>query len=138
MINHLFADRVVDFRSDNTGSAAPEIIAAVAAANGGTAAGYGADRWTAEIQRRFGEVFEAEVHVFPVSTGTAANALSLAATCPSWGAVYCSKDAHVETSEANATAFFGGGVKLALLGGDHGKIRPDALSQVSVPKTLST
>ncbi len=122
------ADRFVDFRSDNTGSASAEILAALAAANGGTAAGYGNDRWTEELERRFGQVFETELRVFPVSTGTAANALSLAVVSPPWGAVYCSKNAHVETSEANATAFFGGGVKLALLDGDHGKIAPAALS----------
>src|SRR5437868_9051205 len=49
---------IIDFRSDNTGRAAPEIIAALAAANEGTAAGYGGDEWTALLQRRFGEVFE--------------------------------------------------------------------------------
>lgn len=122
-----FADRFVDFRSDNTGSASTEILAALAAANGGTAAGYGNDRWTKELERRFGQVFESELRVFPVSTGTAANALSLAAVSPPWGAVYCSRNAHVETSEANATSFFGGGVKLALLDGEHGKIAPTAL-----------
>ena len=127
------ADGFADFRSDNTGSAAPEIVAAIAAANGGTAAGYGGDRWLEEVQRRFAEVFEtprnAPPRVFPVATGTAANALSLAALTPSWGAVYCSKAAHIETSEANATGFFSGGAKLALLDGEHGKIAPQALEQ---------
>jgi threonine aldolase len=108
-------------------------VAAIAAANGGTAAGYGGDRWLEEVQRRFAEVFEtprnAPPRVFPVATGTAANALSLAALTPSWGAVYCSKAAHIETSEANATGFFSGGAKLALLDGEHGKIAPQALEQ---------
>lgn len=123
------AEHGVDFRSDNTGAAAPEIIAALAAANQGTAAGYGKDGWTEKLQRRFGEVFETDVRVFPVATGTAANALSLAAIGPPWGAVYCSRNAHIETSEANATAFLGGGIKLVLVEGEHGKVAPGALRE---------
>ena len=103
MTVHRLADSFVDFRSDNTGAAAPEIVDALAAANSGTAAGYGNDRWTELVQRRFSELFEKDVQVFPVATGTAANALALASLCPPWGAVYCSPKAHIETSEANAT-----------------------------------
>src|SRR5262245_45157117 len=98
-----------DFRSDNTGRVAPELLEALIRANTGTAFGYGADEWTALLQRRFSELFETEVAVYPVATGTAANALSLAALSPSFGAVYCAPEAHVNTAEANATGFFSGG-----------------------------
>ena len=54
-------------------------------ANTGTALGYGADEWTARLQDRFSELFETPVRVFPVATGTAANALSLAAIGPVLG-----------------------------------------------------
>ena len=87
-------------------------------ANHDTALGYGADEWTAALQRRYSELFETAVRVFPVATGTAANALSLAALGPSWGIVYCSEAAHINTSEANAAGFFGGGIKLAPVGGE--------------------
>src|SRR4051812_2449939 len=103
---------MTDFRSDNTGRAAPEILDALIAANTGTALGYGADEWTARLQQRYSELFETAVRVFPVATGTAANALSLAALGPSWGLVYCSELAHINTSEANAAGFFGGGLQL--------------------------
>ncbi len=116
-----------DFRSDNTGAAAPEIVAALAAANSGPAAGYGSDTWTAKLQQRLSELFEKDVTVFPVSTGTAANAIALGAISPPYGAVYCSNAAHVDTSECNATAFFGGGTKLVPLAGEHGKISAAAL-----------
>jgi threonine aldolase len=106
------AQNIVDFRSDNTGAAAPQMIEAIAKANTGTAAGYGADEWTAALQTRFSDLFEAKVRVFPVATGTAANALALASICPPFGAVYCSPNAHIDTSECNATGFFGGGTKL--------------------------
>ena len=76
---------MIDFRSDNTGRAAPEILDALVRANEGTALGYGADEWTARLQDRFAELFETKVRVFPVATGTAANALSLAALGPVLG-----------------------------------------------------
>jgi threonine aldolase len=119
---------MIDFRSDNTGRAAPEILDALVAANHGTALGYGADDWTAALQQRFSVLFGTEVRVFPVATGTAANALSLAALGPSWGLVYCSGAAHINTSEANAAGFFGGGLKLVPIAGEHGKIDPSALA----------
>ena len=93
---------MIDFRSDNTGRAAPEILEALIRANRGTALGYGGDDWTAALQRRFSDLFEAAVRVFPVATGTAANALALASLGPSWGIVYCSEAAHINTAEANA------------------------------------
>jgi threonine aldolase len=80
------------------------------------------------LQRRFSELFETAVRVFPVATGTAANALSLAAASPSWGIVYCSEAAHINTSEANAAGFFGGGLKLAPVAGEHGRISPERLA----------
>src|SRR5207302_5569346 len=116
------ATAMIDYRSDNTGRAAPQILEALVRANRDTALGYGADDWTADLQRRFSDLFETSVRVFPVATGTAANALSLAALGPSWGIVYCSEIAHINTSEANAAGFFGGGVKLAAFGWEHGLI----------------
>src|SRR3954463_5649530 len=118
---------MIDYRSDNTGRAAPEILEALVAANTGTALGYGADEWTAQLQERFRELFETKVRVFPVATGTAANALALAATSPSWGLVYCSEAAHINPSEANAAGFFGGGLKLVPGAGPHRRAGPAPL-----------
>jgi threonine aldolase len=120
---------MIDFRSDNTGRAAPEILEALIRANHGTALGYGGDDYTATLQRRFSELFETAVRVFPVATGTAANALALASLGPSWGNVYCSEAAHINTAEANATGFFGGGLKLVPVAGEHGKIDAAALAE---------
>ena len=121
---------MIDFRSDNTGRAAPEILDALISANDGTTLGYGADEWTAQLQDRYSDLFETRVRVFPVATGTAANALSLAAIAPSWGLVFCSAAAHINTSEANAAGFFGGGLKLAPVAGEYGKVDAGALAQV--------
>ena len=119
---------MIDYRSDNTGRAAPQILEALVRANQGTALGYGGDAWTAALQQRFSDLFETSVRVFPVATGTAANALALASLGPSWGIVYCSEAAHINTSEANATGFFGGGIKLSAIDGEHGKIGADGLA----------
>jgi threonine aldolase len=120
---------MIDFRSDNTGRAAPEILEALIAANRGTALGYGADDWTAALRHHFSDLFETAVQVFPVATGTAANALALATLGPSWGLVYCSAAAHINTSEANAAGFFGGGIKLVPVAGAHGKIDAGSLAE---------
>src|SRR5579864_9056682 len=120
---------MIDYRSDNTGRAAPEILEALVRANTGTALGYGADEWTARLQERFSDLFETKVRVFPVATGTAANALSLAAVSPSWGLVYCSELAHINTAEANAAGFFGGGLKLVPVAGKDGRIAAEALRE---------
>lgn len=120
---------MIDYRSDNTGRAAPEILDALVRANEGTALGYGADEWTARLQERFSELFETRVRVFPVATGTAANALSLASLAPSWGVVFCSALAHINTAEANAAGFFGGGLKLAPVAGEHGKVDAEELKR---------
>src|SRR5207253_14131 len=104
-------------------------LEALVRANAGTAVGYGADDWTARLQDRFSELFETRVRVFPVATGTAANALSLAAIAPSWGLVYCSEAAHINTAEANAAGFFGGGLKLVPVAGRDGRIDAEALRE---------
>ena len=121
---------MIDYRSDNTGRAAPELLEALVRANTGTALGYGGDEWTARLQDRFSELFETRVRVFPVATGTAANGLSLAAIGPSWGIVYCSELAHINTSEANAAGFFSGGLKLVPVAGPHGRIDPAVLCDI--------
>jgi threonine aldolase len=120
---------MIDYRSDNTGRAAPEILDALVRANEGTALGYGADEWTARLQERFSELFETKVRVFPVATGTAANALSLASIAPSWGLVFCNAAAHINTAETNAAGFFGGGLKLVPVAGPDGKVDANELAR---------
>jgi threonine aldolase len=120
---------MIDYRSDNTGRAAPEILDALLRANEGTALGYGADEWTARLQERFSELFETALRVFPVATGTAANALSLASIAPSWGLVFCSAAAHINTAETNAAGFFGGGLKLVPVAGRYGRVDADELAR---------
>src|SRR5690242_1464279 len=117
----------MNFASDNTAGIAPEILAAIARANDGNMLAYGNDAWTKRIEQRFAEVFEHELAVFLVPTGTAANALALAHLTPPWGAVLCHAESHIATDECGAPEFFGGGIKLVGLPGEAGKIAPDTL-----------
>jgi threonine aldolase len=117
----------MNFASDNAAGVAPEILAAIARANDGAALAYGRDDWTKRVERRFAELFEREVAVFLVPTGTAANALALAHLTPPWGAVLCHAESHIATDECGAPEFFGGGIKLIGLPGAGGKIAPETL-----------
>jgi threonine aldolase len=114
----------MNFASDNTAPVAPAILEAIGAANAGFARGYGNDDWTARVKRRMAEIFEREVAVFLVPTGTAANALSLAHMSPPWGVVFCHTESHILTDECGAVEFFGNGLKLVGLPGAGGKVTP--------------
>jgi threonine aldolase len=116
------------FASDNWAGASDRVIASVAgqARIGGPA--YGGDPVTAKVARRFSEIFEREVAVFFVATGTAANALGLSAYARPGGIVFCHREAHIVTDEAGATEFFSGGTKTFGLDGANGKIAPETLT----------
>ncbi len=117
------------FVSDNAAGISPEILAAIGRANEGSAAGYGADPLTASLTDKFSALFETPVEVFLVATGTAANALSLAACCPPWGAVLCHEHAHVIRDECGAPEFYTGGAKLFGVAAEHGLLTLDALER---------
>ncbi|MFJ2813332.1 threonine aldolase family protein [Streptomyces sp. NPDC091279] len=115
------------FSSDNTAGASPEIAEAVARAATGAALPYGTDDLTARVRTRLGEIFEREVDVLIVSSGTAANGLSLATLTPPWGSVLCHRDSHINNDECGAPEFFTAGAKLVPLGGADAKIDPAQL-----------
>jgi len=119
----------VNFCSDNVAGAAPEIVAALANASTGSAMPYGADEWMARVAGRLAEIFEREVAVFAVATGTAANSLALATLCPPWGAVYCHDEAHINVDECGAPEMFTAGAKLVALPGPHGKLEAATVEQ---------
>ena len=117
-----------DFASDNTAPVAPEIMEAIVATNAGTAAAYGADDLSTGLSARFSELFETEVSVFPVATGTAANVLALSMLTPPCSAIYCHENAHIEADECGAPEFYTG-AKLATLPGEHGRVSAADLSE---------
>ncbi|MDX2100386.1 MAG: low specificity L-threonine aldolase [Leptolyngbyaceae cyanobacterium bins.59] len=120
----------MNFCSDNVTGIAPDIIAALLAANEGAAMPYGNDPWTQRLTAQFCDLFETEVMVFPVATGSAANALALSVMTPPFGAIYCHADSHINADECGAPELYTGGAKLIPLAGEHGKLRPSHLQQV--------
>lgn len=128
---------MIDFRSDNTHGVSPEILEALTRAAAGTMTSYGADEVTARVRARCAEIFEHDVEIFPVVTGTAGNALALASMVPPWGSILCHEDAHIHRDELGAPEFFTHGAKLLPTAGASGKlsandVRPGAATCVSV------
>jgi threonine aldolase len=115
------SDPRLDFRSDNIAGVSPELLEAIANAAQGTAAPYGDDEWTARMVRRVSEAFERKVKVFPVSSGTGANDVGLAALANRYGSIYCHESSHIEIHECGAPEFYTG-AKLVLLRGADFKI----------------
>lgn len=120
----------MNFCSDNATGVSPEIMAAIAAANCGAVMSYGDDEYTQRLQVKFSDLFETSVTVFPVATGSAANALALAVMAPVYGAVYCHQDSHINLDECGAPEFFTGGAKLVTLTGNHAKIEAETLEKI--------
>lgn len=114
----------MNFASDNSCGASQPILAALTAANQGALPAYGADPFTARAGELLKDVFEHDLAYFLVSTGTAANALALAASSPSYGAIFCHATAHITTDECGAPEMFTGGAKLVGIPGHAGKIIP--------------
>jgi threonine aldolase len=116
------------FASDNYAGVHPEVLEAIAAANGGHQVSYGEDIYTARLQQvvkgHFGEAAEA----FPVFNGTGANVLSLQSMLPRWGAVVCTSTAHIHTDE-NAAPERVGGLKLLTVDTPDGKLTPELIDR---------
>jgi threonine aldolase len=127
----------MDFRSDNTHGCSPEIIEALARANAGTMSSYGDDEITARVRERCRELFGCDLDVFPVLTGTAGNALSLAAMTPSSGSIVCHEDAHIRLEELGAAQFFSGGATLIPLPGVDGKLNAGDVAAAGAFSCLS-
>jgi threonine aldolase len=116
------------FASDNWAGAAPEIVTAVVRAfSEPPVPSYGRDPSTARAEALLSHVFEREVAAFLLTSGTAANALSVAHLTPPWGAVYGHAFAHTLSSECGAPEFYSG-AKLVPLGGPGAKITPGGIA----------
>src|SRR4051794_37673185 len=124
--------RVRQFASDTWAGVCPEALAAVQEANAGHAPAYGDDPWTARAAALLRDLFEADCEVFFVATGTAANALALAALCRPYSGVLCHADAHVQTDECGAPEHAAPGIKLLPLPGAAAKLDAEAVRRAAV------
>jgi threonine aldolase len=115
------------FGSDNVVGASAPVMQALMAANSGSMPSYGEDDLAARVERKLSEIFEHEVRIMLLTSGTAANGLALACLTPPWGEVFCHSEAHVMTDECGGPEHWTGGAKLSPIAGIGGKIDPAQL-----------
>jgi len=128
----------MNFASDNIVGASTPVLQAILQANAGALAAYGNDEISTRVRAQFNEIFEREVSVFFVTTGTAANALALSAAVPPYGLCVCHREAHIIDDECGAPEFFMHGAKLAGLSGVGAKLKADDVAAYlkSLPKAV--
>jgi threonine aldolase len=127
-VTSLHDDAHHDFGSDNYAGAHPEVLAALAAANGGHVTSYGGDPYTARLGDVLSGVLGRPARVYPVFNGTGANVVALQAMLPRWGAVICAETAHVNTDEGGAPEKVAG-IKLATVPTPDGKLTPELVER---------
>ena len=118
------------FFSDNAAPVHPAVFAALQAADRVDTA-YDGDALSKGLDARFSELFGTDVAAMWVPTGTAANALALAALCPPFGGVLCHRDAHIQNDECGAPEFFTHGAKLLTVDGLGAKVTPETVTDVA-------
>jgi len=115
------------FASDNYAGVHPEVLAAIAAANGGHQVSYGEDVYTARLAEVVRDQFGADAEVFPVFNGTGANVVSLTSLLPRWGAVVATSTAHIHSDEGGAPEKVTG-LKLFVVPTPDGKLTPELIA----------
>ena len=115
------------FASDNYAGVHPEVLAAIAGANGGHQVSYGDDVYTERLHELAREQFGERAEVFPVFNGTGANVVSLTALLPRWGAVVATSTAHIHTDEGGAPEKMTG-LKLYTVPTPDGKLTPELIA----------
>ncbi|MEW1659801.1 MULTISPECIES: low specificity L-threonine aldolase [unclassified Streptomyces] len=116
------------FASDNYAGAHPEVLAALALANGGHQVAYGEDEYTEHLQRIFRSHFGQRAQAFPVFNGTGANVVALQAVTDRWGAVIAAESAHINVDECGAPERIGG-LKLLTVPTPDGKLTPELIDR---------
>ena len=114
------------FASDNWAGAHPAINERLSKESTRFAAAYGNSELDRSIEARFNEMFERDVAVFFVATGTAANSLALASVARPGGLTFCHSEAHVIEDECGAPDFFSG-MRMVAVEGPAGKMLPENL-----------
>jgi threonine aldolase len=115
------------FASDNWAGAHPKISEALGRAAGGFAPAYGNSPLDRRVEERFSEIFERDVAVFFVATGTAANALALTAVNKPGGVAFAQAEAHLVEDECGAPEYYTGGARVHRVPGRDGRLNPDEL-----------
>jgi len=118
------------FFSDNAAPVHPKVMAAMQAADAVDTA-YDGDALSRGLDARFSALFGRQAKAMWVPSGTAANALALAALCPPYGGVICHRDSHVQNDECGAPEFYTHGAKLILGEGKGAKLTVEEVARVA-------
>lgn len=117
------------FASDNWAGAHSAISESLSAAATQHGPAYGASDLDKAVTARFCEIFERDVAVYFVGTGTAANALAMTTAARPGGVAFCHREAHMIADECGAPEYFSGGARLCPVDGSLGRMDPDELSR---------
>ena len=115
------------FASDNYAGVHPEVLQALAAANGGHQVAYGGDAYTERLRQLVVTQFGSAAEVYPVFNGTGANVVALTAALPRWGAVVTTATAHIHNDEGGAPERVSG-LKLLVVASPDGKLTPELIA----------
>ena len=115
------------FASDNYAGVHPEVLTALADANGGHQISYGEDVYTERLHEVMRVEFGDRAEVFPVFNGTGANVVALTSLLPRWGAVVATSTAHIHTDEGGAPEKMTG-LKLYTVPTPDGKLTPELIA----------
>ncbi|MBC8591011.1 threonine aldolase family protein [Wansuia hejianensis] len=109
------------FKSDNNSGVHPKILESIISANTGHDNPYGYDKYSVEAKKKIRELFEKEVDIYFVTTGTAANIIGLSCLLEPFEAVVCTDTAHINTDEGGSFERISGS-KILYTEGKDGKL----------------
>jgi threonine aldolase len=116
------------FASDNYAGVHPEVLEAIAVANGGHQISYGEDAYTEHLHEVFAGHFGEQAQVYPVFNGTGANVVALQAMTERWESVICAQTAHINVDECGAPEKVAG-LKLLTLETPDGRLTPELVDR---------
>lgn len=116
------------FMSDNNSGVHPKIMEAIVNANQGHNYAYGNDDITKVAIEKISKLFNKDVDVYFVTTGTAANVIGLSGLLKPYEAVVCADTAHINVDECGAFEKFSGS-KILYIPNEDGKINKEGVKR---------
>lgn len=126
----------LNFMSDNVWGMHPNILQAIQKTAQGTELAYGADKITENLRKTCQQLFEADVELIPLQSGTAANALGLSLCAGPINRILCHPEAHIWTSECGAVENLSG-ASLETIPSDDDKVSAADLDKLLQEQRLA-
>lgn len=94
------------FKSDNNSGIHPKILESIINANNGHDNAYERDRYSIEAKKMIAELFNQDVDVYFVTSGTAANVIGLSSLLKPFQSIICPDTAHINVDECGSLERF--------------------------------